>query len=169
MISLPSASWKRSSMVCRVNKRHTLCALLLISRTWPTSRMGRPRRLSVIGEVQNGLSYYRLTFLRQLPRRHAEMEDVLVAQSEAWKQCEVPSIMRMGSWIGGDRDGDPYVTAEVLRDAVRLHALCAIAFYLEELHQLGGELSLASLLAKVSDSLSALATRSPDHSPHRAD
>jgi len=140
----------------------------IILTLWQT-RMVRPVRLSVIDEVQNGLSYYRLTFLRQLPRLHAEMEDLLVAQSEAWKQCEVPSIMRMGSWIGGDRDGNPYVTAEVLRDAVRLHALCAIAFYLEELHQLGGELSLASLLAKVSDSLSALATRSPDHSPHRAD
>jgi phosphoenolpyruvate carboxylase len=140
----------------------------IILTLWQT-RMVRPVRLSVIDEVQNGLSYYRLTFLRQLPRLHAEMEDLLVAQSEAWKQCGVPSIMRMGSWIGGDRDGNPYVTAEVLRDAVRLHATCAIAFYLEELHQLGGELSLASLLAKVSDSLSALATRSPDHSPHRAD
>jgi phosphoenolpyruvate carboxylase len=123
----------------------------------------------VIDEVRNGLSYYKLTFLRQLPRLYAEMEDFLAAQSEGWKQYELPSIMRVGSWIGGDRDGNSCVTADVLRDTARLHATCAISFYLEELHQLGGELSLASLLCKVSESLSTLALRSPDHSPHRTD
>ena len=73
----------------------------------------------------------------------------------------------MGSWIGGDRDGNPFVTDEVLRQALRLQSNRALDFYLDELHLLGGELSLDGRLVGVSDELAALAERSPDHSQHR--
>ena len=135
---------------------------------WQT-RMVRPVRLTVVDEIQNGLSYYDHTFLEQLPRLYAELEDLLASQDRAWEGFELPSFLRVGSWIGGDRDGNPYVTAEMLRTALRLHSTRVMNFYLEELHELGGELSIASLLVQVSEALDQLAARSPDDSPHRAD
>src|ERR1700675_182432 len=75
----------------------------------------------------------------------------------------------MGSWIGGDRDGNPFVTAEVMRGTLRQQSSRVLGFYLEELHVLGSELSLAAHLADVSKDLRALAERSPDTSPHRKD
>jgi phosphoenolpyruvate carboxylase len=75
---------------------------------------------------------------------------------------ELASFLRMGSWIGGDRDGNPFVTAEVMRGTLRLQSSRVLRFYLEELHVLGAELSLAAHLADVSDELRALAGRSPD-------
>ena len=74
----------------------------------------------------------------------------------------------MGSWIGGDRDGNPFVTADVMRGTLRLQSSRILSFYLEELHVLGAELSLAAHLADISEELRALAERSPDPSPHRS-
>ena len=81
---------------------------------------------------------------------------------------ELASFLRMGSWIGGDRDGNPFVTAEVMRGTLRLQATRVLRFYLEELHALGAELSLAAHLADVSEELRTLAEHSPDRSPHRS-
>ena len=75
----------------------------------------------------------------------------------------------MGSWIGGDRDGNPFVTADVMRGTLRLQSSRVMQFYLDELHELGAELSIAAHLADVSEELSTLAERSPDTSPHRRD
>ena len=82
----------------------------------------------------------------------------------------LPSFLRMGSWIGGDRDGNPFVDRGVLRAALRAAEQprrCGI--YLDELHRLGGELSLDSRLVGVSPALHELAERSPDRSPTRDD
>ena len=65
----------------------------------------------------------------------------------------LPSFLRMGSWIGSDRDGNPFVTEEVLRAALRAQSSRALQHYLEELHLLGGELSLDSRLVGVSGEL----------------
>lgn len=130
---------------------------------WQT-RMLRPARLSVIDEVNNGLSYFDTTFLRELPRLYASVEDRLGAANG-----ELPAFLQVGSWIGGDRDGNPFVTAEVLERALALQAAAALGFYLDELHALGSQLSLAVGLVDVSDALQALAERSVDHSPHRSD
>jgi len=135
---------------------------------WQT-RMFRPVRLSVIDEVRNGLTYYNLTFLRQLPRLYAALEDLLMESEGRRKEITVPSLLRIGSWIGGDRDGNPYVTADVLRTAVRMQSAYALNHYLEELRELGGELSLATELVSVSEPLLTLAARSRETSPHRAD
>ena len=133
---------------------------------WQTSILRRTR-LKVVDEVANGLSYYDYTFLRELPRFYAEMEDQLAKADPAWKATELPSFLHMGSWIGGDRDGNPFVTAEVLHQALRMQSRRALSFYLDELHLLGGELSLDARLVGVSDELRELADRSPDRSPHR--
>ena len=135
---------------------------------WQT-RMLRLARLSVTDEVSNGLSYYDYTFLRELPRFYADLEDQLAGQDPAWRSGPLPSFLRLGSWIGGDRDGNPYVTAQVLRQTLRMQSARVLDFYLEEVHQLGGELPLAEGLVTVSEALAELADRSPDRSPHRQD
>jgi phosphoenolpyruvate carboxylase len=135
---------------------------------WQTSILRR-NRLKVIDEVMNGLSYYDYTFFKELPRVYASLEDQLAAMDPAWGTVEVPSFLRMGSWIGGDRDGNPFVTADALRQALLLQSKHALGFYLEELHCLGAELSLDGRYVNVSDEAQELATASPDLSPHRQD
>src|SRR5216683_3615320 len=135
---------------------------------WQTSIL-RLSKLAVVDEVANGLAYYDYTFLRELPRFYAALEDQLAFVDPAWNVVEPPSFLRIGSWIGGDRDGNPFVTAETLREALRLHSGRALSFYLDELHLLGGELSLDGRVVSVSQQLQELAERSPDRSPRRQD
>ena len=134
---------------------------------WQTSLLRRTR-LRVIDEVANGLSYYDYTFLRELPLLYGDLEEAL-ADFTGVEQLNLPSFLRMGSWIGGDRDGNPFVTAEVLRRALAMQSGRALDFYLDELRRLGTELSLDRRLVSVSNALHDLAERSPDHSPFRAD
>ncbi|TRZ67042.1 MAG: phosphoenolpyruvate carboxylase, partial [Rhodocyclaceae bacterium] len=135
---------------------------------WQT-RMLRRARLSVMDEVNNALSYYDTTFLRELPRLYGALEDHLAATVPGWPGGEIPAFLRPGSWIGGDRDGNPFVTAGVLTAAMRAQSRRALSYFLEQLHVLGADLSSTTLLVEVSDDLQALAERSPDHNPHRDD
>jgi phosphoenolpyruvate carboxylase len=135
---------------------------------WQTNLLRRTK-LTVLDEVANGLSFYDYTFLREVPRLHCALEDRLGAEdalNDAGR--ELGSFLRMGSWIGGDRDGNPFVTADVMRGTLRMQSTQVVRYYLEELHTLGAELSLAAHLADVSEELRALAQRSPDTSPHRS-
>src|SRR3954462_928158 len=137
---------------------------------WQTNLLRRTK-LTVLDEVANGLSFYDYTLLHEVPRLHCALEDRLHAEDltdDNGAREELASFLRMGSWIGGDRDGNPFVTAEVMRGTLRLQATRALRFYLEELHALGAELSLAAHLADVSEELRTLAGRSPDLSPHRS-
>ena len=133
--------------------------------SWQTNPL-RSTRLRVIDEVANGLSYYDNTFLAGLPRFYADLEEELAGAGVLLTQG-LPSFLRLGSWIGGDRDGNPFVTESVLRAALRAQSGRALNYYLEELHRLGGELSLDSRLVAVSDALAELAARSPDRSANR--
>ena len=133
---------------------------------WQTNLLRRTK-LNVLDEVTNGLSFYDYTFLHEVPRLHCTLEDALNQAGDATRG-ELASFLRMGSWIGGDRDGNPFVTAEVMRGTLRMQSSRVLRFYLEELHVLGSELSLAAHLADVSKDLRALAERSPDTSPHRS-
>ena len=135
---------------------------------WQTSILRRTK-LNVVDEIANGLSYFDATFLCELPRFYAGLEDQLAVTDPSWTGTELPSFLRIGSWIGGDRDGNPFVTADVLRQALRMHSKRALSFYLDEVHQLGGELSLDGRLVRVSEPLRELAGRSPDPSQHRRD
>ncbi len=133
---------------------------------WQT-HMLRGKRLTVRDEIANGISYYDYTFLRELPRVYGAIEDLLRATAVTLPTAELPSFLTMGSWIGGDRDGNPFVTADVLREALQLQSRRALRHYLQEVHELGAELSLDSRLVGVSQNLNKLAQSSPDHSPHR--
>ena len=134
---------------------------------WQTSPLRRTR-LRVIDEIANGLSYYDYTFLSELPRFYADLEEELAADGITLAGG-LPSFLRMGSWIGGDRDGNPFVTEEILRAALQAQSSRALGHYFGELHKLGGELSLDARLVGVSNALQALAARSPDRSVHRQD
>ncbi|MGJ5095041.1 phosphoenolpyruvate carboxylase [Bradyrhizobium oligotrophicum] len=131
---------------------------------WQTNLLRRTK-LTVLDEVTNGLSFYDYTFLREVPRLLCTLEDRLNDGAEV--AGDLASFLRMGSWIGGDRDGNPFVTAEVMRGTLKLQSSLALHYFLEELHLLGSELSIAAHLADVSEELRALAERSPDTSPHR--
>jgi phosphoenolpyruvate carboxylase len=133
---------------------------------WQTNLLRRTR-LTVLDEVANGLSFYDYTFLDEVPRLHCRLEDRL-NEGEGTAEGELASFLKMGSWIGGDRDGNPFVTADVMRGTLKMQSGRVIRFYLDELHVLGSELSLAAHLADVSKDLRTLAESSPDKSPHRS-
>lgn len=135
---------------------------------WQT-RMLRPVRPSVVDEVSMGLSYFDITFLRQLPKLYATIEEQLAERDPALANTELPAFMKIGSWIGGDRDGNPFVTAEVLQRTLSLQAETALDYYLDEIQTLGSRLSLAEGLVNVSDAVRELAAKSRDASRQRTD
>ena len=132
------------------------------------SRMLRPVRLKVLDEVKNGISYFNETFFTELPRLYIQVAQQLHKRYPE-KTWALPPFFRVGSWIGGDRDGNPYVTADILRETLRLQSAAALTHYLEDIHELGAELPLSDLLVNVTPELMALAEHSTDHSPQRAD
>jgi phosphoenolpyruvate carboxylase len=132
-----------------------------VTQLWQT-RMLRPVKLTVADEIDNALSYYPATFLREIPRLYRDVERTLQGH-------EVASFLRMGHWIGGDRDGNPNVGAHTLKMALARQAEVALRHYLTEVHVLGSELSISQTLAGVTPEMLALAERSPDRNPHRED
>ncbi|TAL26244.1 MAG: phosphoenolpyruvate carboxylase, partial [Aquabacterium sp.] len=132
-----------------------------ITQLWQT-RMLRYTKLTVADEIENALSYYRSTFLHEIPRLYAQLERALPGR-------EIAPFLRMGQWIGGDRDGNPNVTAATLKLALARQAETALRHYLVEVHHLGAELSMSGRLVHVSPQMAALTERSPDTNPHRAD
>jgi phosphoenolpyruvate carboxylase len=132
-----------------------------VVQLWQT-RMLRTTKLTVADEIENALSYYQSTFLREVPRLYRELERALPGHP-------VAPFFRMGQWIGGDRDGNPNVTAATLKMALARQAEVALRHYLIEVHALGSELSISGTLSRVTPEMQALAQRSPDTNPHRAD
>ena len=132
-----------------------------VLQLWQT-RLLRFSKLTVADEIENSLSYYEATFLREIPRLYASLEREL-------GQHPVPSFLRMGQWIGGDRDGNPNVGAATLEYALQRQCEVALRHYLTEVHYLGGELSLSSILVAVTPELAALAEASGDTGEHRRD
>ncbi len=133
---------------------------------WQT-RMLRTAKLTVYDEIKNGLEFYRYTFLNEIPKIYASLEKQLEARFGS--DIHVPPLLRVGSWIGGDRDGNPFVTHEVMQEAVQQHSSLAFEHYLNETHILGTRLSLTDRLVDVSDKLRELSDASPDKATSRTD
>ncbi len=132
-----------------------------VMQLWQT-RLLRFTKLTVADEIENALSYYEATFLREIPKLYANLERELGNQ-------QIHSFLRMGQWIGGDRDGNPNVSADTLNYALSRQAEVALRHYLTEVHFLGGELSLSAMLIDISPAMQALANSSPDTNEHRQD
>ncbi|WP_422059192.1 phosphoenolpyruvate carboxylase [Sphingopyxis sp.] len=127
---------------------------------WQTRPL-RMEKLFVADEIDNALTYLRDVFLPVLPKLYARWEHEL-GQRPA-------SFLRVGSWIGGDRDGNPFVTAETLQMATARNAAAVLGHYADAVHRLGAELSVSSGLAPVPDAVEALAEASGDSAPSRRD
>ena len=149
--------------LCTARERAENEALLRarVTQLWQT-RMLRTAKLTVADEIENALSYYQTTFLRQIPRLYREIETALPGH-------EIASFFRMGNWIGGDRDGNPNVSADTLYMALARQCETVLRFYLTEVHELGAELSMSASLCVVTLEMQALAARSPDQNVHRED
>jgi len=134
----------------------------LVMTLWQT-RMLRTAKLSVLDEVENALAFFDATFFAEVPRLYAAVEH------ELGEDFDLPAFLEIGSWIGGDRDGNPFVDGVVLTEALAKQAERAFGFYVGEVRKLRKELTLASLHANTSPELQALAQQSDGHSPHQAD
>lgn len=131
-----------------------------IALLWQTRPLRRDR-LFVADEVENALTYLSEIFLPVLPALYVRWERELGHRP--------PSFLRVGSWIGGDRDGNPYVTADSLRLALRRSCESVIVHYLDALHALGAELSISTEIAEAPDAVLELAEKSGDNAPSRKD
>jgi phosphoenolpyruvate carboxylase len=128
---------------------------------WQTAIL-RGSRLRVRDEINEMLHYYDLTLFDEVPRLQARLEAAL----DGVVAVDGP-VVRMGSWIGGDRDGNPFVTGEVVAYAVERHATVAFGRHLADLRRLAIELSMSENLVRCSDAVAALAESSGDTSPFR--
>ena len=131
-----------------------------VALLWQTRPL-RTEKLVVADEIDNALTYLRDIFVPVLPRLYARWEAALGARP--------PAFLRVGSWIGGDRDGNPFVTADTLDYAARTAAGAILTHYLDAVHALGAELSVSAALAPVSEAVASLAAESGDTSASRAD
>ncbi|MDP9414258.1 MAG: phosphoenolpyruvate carboxylase [Pseudomonadota bacterium] len=131
-----------------------------IALLWQTRALRR-ERLYVADEVEMALSYLRDVFLPVLPGLYARWERALGRRPN--------SFLRPGSWIGGDRDGNPFVNAASLRLALARAAETVLEHYLDRVHALGAELSMSTELAEVTPALAELAAASGDDAPARSD
>ncbi|HEY3950357.1 phosphoenolpyruvate carboxylase [Phenylobacterium sp.] len=133
-----------------------------VSIFWRT-RLLRSVKPGLKDEIENAVSYFERSFLPELPRLYAHWVEVLGGPKP------LNSFLRLGSWVGGDRDGNPFVTAQVMRQATARQAGAALRTYLEAINALGAELSLSVRLAQVTPKLRALADAAHDRSEQRAD
>ncbi|UHL64006.1 phosphoenolpyruvate carboxylase [Paralcaligenes sp. KSB-10] len=143
----------------------------LVETLWQT-RLLRRQKLTVLDEIDNALGYYQSTFLSAIPRLYQDLALKLRRPGRSSfdiNASPLPPFMRMGSWIGGDRDGNPNVNASTLEQALLRQATVVLQHYLQEVKDLGTELSISQTLSAVSPELLALAQASQDASPHRAD
>jgi phosphoenolpyruvate carboxylase len=151
----------------RARDKHTLVEIELrlkgrVLQLWQTAML-RLTRLRVVDEIDNALVFYRRTFLAVVPQINRKLARLLDSRVAA------NNVLEMGSWIGGDRDGNPFVTADVLNAALTKQSMVAFEYYLNAVHLLGAELSMSKRLTKTSAALAALASDAADPSPYRDD
>jgi len=148
-------------------ERATVELRRLIATLWQT-RMLRPVKLGVRDEIENALAYFNYTFVDAVPGIIADVEDCVSSLGEG-PRVDLPPVISVGSWVGGDRDGNPFVTADMLEAAFKRQGELIIDHYLAQVHALGAELPLSVLLTRITPELARLAEQSPDRSPHRQD
>ncbi|SUA36517.1 phosphoenolpyruvate carboxylase [Neisseria zoodegmatis] len=125
---------------------------------WQTSET-RHFKVTVKNEINNGVSIFPLSFFQALPKLYRSIEKEF---QTAYPDIRIPDILQIGGWIGGDRDGNPFVSAETLRHAFRQHADTVFHYYRRQLAELYHDLPLSTRRVNVSEEVLALAAVSPD-------
>jgi phosphoenolpyruvate carboxylase len=129
---------------------------------WQT-RMLRSERITVADEIDNALSIFETTFLPQIPALKRRLA------TRFGLEGPLPACFQLGSWVGGDRDGNPFVGADTLEYALSHQGQVVVDWLLDQLHALGAELSLSDDFIGVSEALAHLAASGGDANPHRSD
>jgi phosphoenolpyruvate carboxylase len=147
-----------------------------ITALWQTDEVRR-RQPTVRDEIKMGLDYYPAALVKTVPEVYEEMADAFrETYGRELEARELPRVVRFGSWIGGDRDGNPYVTPGCTRDALRMARETVLDFYLASVGELHERLSSSTKQARVSTELvkaleeyeRALTPR-PEAKPHAAE
>jgi len=139
-----------------------------VLRLWLTSML-RLTKLAVADEIENGLAYFKLTFLAEVPRLYTGIEEGLRRRFGLERTPWLPPFLRIGTWIGGDRDGNPHVNAEVLAFALREQTRLILGHYLDEISALSREMSLSTRIKPEPVEIRPLVEASGDDSPHHVD
>jgi phosphoenolpyruvate carboxylase len=121
-----------------------------ITALWQTDEV-RLNKPTVRDEIHMGLDYFPMVLFETLPRLYAELEESLRDVYNA--DAEVPEVLSFGSWIGGDRDGNPFVTAASTREALDMARHVIIDHYISETVRLIGQLSMSTRRIGVSEAL----------------
>src|SRR5258708_2431350 len=139
-----------------------------VLRLWLTAML-RLSKLTVVDEITNALAYFRLTFIEEIPRLYADLEEALRVRLGLERRPWLPPFLTVGTWVGGDRDGNPNVGPEALETATAEQSRLILAHYLDELHSLGRELGLSSRLMNTPPEVLEAAEKSGEQSQHRRD
>ena len=124
-----------------------------ITLLWQTDEV-RMKRPAVIDEVRMGLDYYPMTLFETIPKLYEEMAGSFAAvYGKKLRNDEVGEVIHFGSWIGGDRDGNPRVTAQTTAEALEMARRVALDFYLQQIGRLIEELSSSERQARCSEEL----------------
>ena len=173
---------QRKSMLDLTNHIHTLLRKyrdvklgLINKEKWHTdlrryieiimqTDMIREKKLKVTNEITNVMEYYQSSFLNAVPRLTAEYKKLAKEQGI---ELQHPKPITMGMWIGGDRDGNPFVTAETLNKSALTQCEVVMNYYDEKIYNLYREFSLSTSIVNVSDKVREMALKSQDNSIYR--
>ena len=120
--------------------------ILILGRT-DEVRLKKP---TVLDEVENGLYYFRTSLFKAIPEVYRDLEKAIKRVYHTDK-IKIPSFIRFGSWMGGDRDGNPFVTPEITKQAVYMHAETALHEYIRRAQKLSTLLTHSSGLTVPSE------------------
>ena len=124
----------------------------------------REKKLKVKNEITNVMEYYNSSLIKAITNLSHEFKRLAV---EKGIELDNPTPITMGMWIGGDRDGNPFVTAETLKLSATLQSEVILNYYIEKVDNLYRSFSLSSRLTEVSDTVAEMAKHSPDTSVYR--
>ncbi|HEV1952099.1 TPA: phosphoenolpyruvate carboxylase [Streptococcus pneumoniae] len=126
--------------------------------------MIREKKLKVTNEITNAMEYYNSSFLKAVPHLTTEYKRLAQAHGLNLKQAKP---ITMGMWIGGDRDGNPFVTAETLKQSALTQCEVIMNYYDKKIYQLYREFSLSTSIVNVSKQVREMARQSKDNSIYR--
>ncbi len=133
-----------------------------IENLWRTGEI-HVTRPTIDAELQNALHYLREVFPEGLARAHIHLREAWEAAGfDPKKADDLPPLIRFGTWIGGDRDGHPFVTAEVTQKALAALRKNALRVHRRALERLAYEAPLSSLFQKTPPALQALIDKLAD-------